>query len=53
MEVEGREVSLTCTGRGSPPLLRDVEYRKFLSTRPRIEYITTKLWSDIGNDGTK
>ncbi len=53
MEVEGDGVSLTYTGRGSPPLLRDVEYIEFLSKKSRIEYITTKLWSDIGNDGTK
>ena len=26
---------------------------KALSKKPRTEYITTKLWSDIGNDGAK
>jgi hypothetical protein len=34
-------------------MLRDVEYREFLSKTLRMGYITSKLWSDIGNDGTK
>jgi hypothetical protein len=53
MEVEGDGVSLTYTGRGSPPMLIGDKRRDSLSKKSRIGYITVKSWSDIGNDGTK
>ena len=51
--VEGDGVSLTCARWESPPLLGGGECSESLSKMSRIEYITTTLWSDIGNDGTK
>ena len=53
MEVEGREVSLTYIGRGSPPLLLKESMYKIFSQLQRIGYITANVRRVIGNDGTK
>ena len=66
MEVDGGEISLTFAGRtrdsgfdlvsnrsGITSLCLRHEEKEDFSKGARIGYITTKVWRDSGNDGTK